>query len=283
MLKSSQWLDDLEIGPDCDEKFVDCNNTPEFARLGAAISGVSNMVGNYKVARSNPAWHAILYIVGGELDLVTQNGHYTVNNCHLVTLPAGKPFIMELKADHLDMAWFHLKQGHQWNRLIKDRPDIEFCEVTQQVYHSLSLVYFEPRPVWRKPVFSRLENYITTSLSPVDARSQESQRIWQLQQELEKRLHFNWTVSAMAEITNYSSPHLHRLFQQQYGKSPMQHLIHLRIERAKYLLTHTDWTLEQIGEQVGYSDVFNFSKRFKKSTEMAPGRYRKTNTQLNAI
>lgn len=279
MSKNTEWLDILEIGPECDERFVECDNTPELTRLGCSISGVSNLVGNYKVARSNPEWHAIIYVVGGELDLITQTSQQTINSCHLVTLPAGMPFIMDLKADHLDIVWFHIEQGRQWDRLIKGRPDVEFCEVTQQIYHSLSLIYYEPQPLLRKSVFSQLETYITKSLSPVDTRSHESQRIWQLQQELEKRLHYNWTVGAMADIANYSSPHLHRLFHNQFGRSPVQHLIHLRMERAKYLLTHTDWTLEQIGEQVGYSDIFNFSKRFKKSTAVAPGKFRKIHTQ----
>jgi AraC-like DNA-binding protein len=273
--KKNEWPDILVIGPECDERFVECDNTPELKRLGCSISGASNLVGSYTVARSSPEWHAIIYVIAGELDLTTNFGHHTVGSCNLVTLPAGQPFIMDLKAEHLDIAWFHIEQGHQWDKLIKGRPDVEFCEVTQQVYHSLSLIYYEPQPLLRKSVFSQLENYISNSLSPVDTRSHESQRIWQLQQELEKRLHYNWTVEAMADIANYSRPHLHRLFQSQFGRSPVQHLIYLRMERAQYLLTHTDWTLEQIGEQVGYSDVFNFSKRFKKSTGIAPGQFRK--------
>ncbi|WP_158970313.1 AraC family transcriptional regulator [Paraglaciecola sp. L3A3] len=282
MSKNSEWPDILEIGPECDERFVECDKTPELKRLACSISGASNLTGNYKVARSNPEWHAIIYVVGGELELTTESGQKNINSCHLVTLPAGQPFIMELTAAYLDIVWFHIEQGHQWDRVIKGRPDVEFCEITQQIYHSLSLIYYEPQPLLRKSVFSQLESYINTSLSPVSTRSQESQRIWQLQQELEKRLHYNWTVEAMADIAHYSSPHLHRLFQTEFGRSPVQHLIFLRMERAKYLLTHTDWTLEQIGEQVGYSDVFNFSKRFKKSLDIAPGMYRKMYIQNKA-
>ncbi|MGJ8679302.1 AraC family transcriptional regulator [Paraglaciecola sp.] len=276
MSNNNEWLEALVIGPKCDERFVECDNTPELKRLYCALSGVSNLVGSYKVARANPEWHALVYVVGGELDLQTESGQQTVSPCHLVTLPAGKPFIMDLKAENLDIVWFHLDQGQHWDVLLKDRPDVEFCEVTQQIYHSLSLIYYEPQSALHKPVFIQLENYILDSLNSSKARSHESQRIWQLQQELEKRLHFNWTVDAMAAIANYSSPHLHRLFQREFNRSPVQHLIHLRIERAKYLLTHTDWTLEQIGEQIGYSDVFNFSKRFKKSVGIAPGLFRKS-------
>ncbi|MDU0354585.1 helix-turn-helix transcriptional regulator [Paraglaciecola aquimarina] len=280
MSKNSEWPDILEIGPQCDERFVECDNTPELKRLACSISGASNLVGNYTVARSNPEWHALIYVVGGELDLTTRSGQKNINSCHLVTLPAGQPFIMDLKAQRLDIVWFHIEQGRKWDKLIEGRPDVEFCEVTQQIYHSLSLLYYEPQPLLRKPVFSQLENYITNSLSPIATRSHESQRIWQLQQALEKRLHYNWTVESMADIANYSAPHLHRLFQNEFSRSPVQHLIHLRMERAKYLLTHTDWTLEQIGEQVGYGDVFNFSKRFKKSTGIAPGQYRKTHLEV---
>ncbi|GLR69142.1 AraC family transcriptional regulator [Agaribacter marinus] len=275
MLTQNEWLDTLEIGPECDERFVDCDKTPQLSLLKSSLSGVSNLKGNYKVARSNPQWHALIYIIDGELDLKTKDGHQTVSKSHLVTLPAHKPFIMELKAKHLDMVWFHLDEDDKWNASINGRPDAEFCEVNQQIYHLLSMIYYESEASLQRPAFEHLDAYIAKSLQVHPTRSQESQRIWQLQQALEQRLHYNWTVDAMSNIANYSPPHLHRLFQQNFGKSPLQYLIHLRMERAKYLLTQSNWSIEQIGEQVGYSDVFNFSKRFKKSVSLAPGQYRK--------
>ncbi|MFC3123104.1 helix-turn-helix domain-containing protein [Agaribacter flavus] len=275
MPTESNWFDALEIGSECDERFVDCAKTPALERLNSALSGISNLKGNYKVARANPQWHALIYIIDGELNLRTRSAHHNITKSHLVCLPAYQPFVMELKATHLDMVWFHLDVSEKWNDSVKGRPDAEFCEYNQQIYHLLSMIYYEPDTSLQIPAFTQLDNYIAKSLQVHQTRSQESQRIWQLQQALEQRLHYNWTVESMSEIANYSPPHLHRLFQQHFGKSPLQYLIHLRMERAKYLLTQSNWSIEQIGEQVGYSDVFNFSKRFKKSVSIAPGHYRK--------
>jgi AraC-like DNA-binding protein len=82
-------------------------------------------------------------------------------------------------------------------------------------------------------------------------------------EDFEKRLRFACSIKKMTPLIHYSESHLHRLFQKHHGKGPLQHLIFLSMECVKYLLTHTNWSIEQIAEQVGYKDVFNFSKRFK--------------------
>lgn len=274
MHKYNPWPDILEIGEQCDERFVDGERTPEMKELNCSISGVSNLAGRYRVARSNPEWHAIVFTVAGAVELHNEQGHQTVEKCHLISLPAGKPFVMELEAPSLDIVWFHLDRCKHWDTYIKTLPSVSFCDLNQQIYHLLSLIYYEFDSGLRQPAMKQLKAYLNKALNKPNTTSIDSQRIWQLKQELEKRLHYPWKVHEMAEKINYSAAHLHRLFQSHFKQSPIQYLIDLRMERAKYLLKNSDWSLEQIAEQVGYSDVFNFSKRFKKSIGLAPGKFR---------
>lgn len=278
MHKYTEWPDILEIGEQCNERFVDRDRTPEMKTLNCSDSGVSNLAGRYCVARSNPEWHAIIFTVAGAIELHTEQGHQTVEKCNLIVLPAGKPFVIELEAPNFDSVWFHLDRCQTWDKLISCLPSVSFCDMNQQVYHLLSLIYYEADVGLRQPAIKQLKNYLNKTLNKPNTTSVDSQRIWQLKQALEKQLHYPWTVQEMAEKINYSAPHLHRLFQRHFDRSPLQHLIFLRMERAKYLLLNSDWSIEQIAEQVGYSDVFNFSKRFKKSVGKAPGKFRQNQT-----
>ncbi|AWB66826.1 AraC family transcriptional regulator [Saccharobesus litoralis] len=268
------WPDLLEIGPECDERFVEYDKVPEMQPLRAKVSGISNLAGRYRVARSKPEWHGIVFTVAGVVELYTEQGHQSVEKCHLIALPAGKPFVMELEAKQLDIVWFHLDSCSHWDRLVNCLPSVSFCDMNQQIYHLLSLIYYEANAELRQPAVNQLHTYLNKTLDKPNKLALESQRIWQLVQDLEKRLHYPWTVQEMAKQINYSTPHLHRLFQNHFQRSPLQQLIFLRMERAKYLLQNSDWSIELIAEQVGYSDVFNFSKRFKKSLGIAPGQFR---------
>jgi len=54
----------------------------------------------------------------------------------------------------------------------------------------------------------------------------------------------------------------------------MQHVTHVRVQRAAELLQKTDDKLALIAAAVGYRDAFVFSKLFKKWIGCAPSVYR---------
>lgn len=270
-----EWQDVLEIGPECNERFVESTKTPEMDALEISLCGVSNLAGKYRVGRTNPVDHTLYYVVDGSFELYTEDGHQTVSKCHLVTLPANKPFQIELTSTSFSMVWFHLMDCVRWRNICADRPLVVRLDSCRKIFHTLSLIYYERSLTHRKPIMQQLEHYLEESLCAPLSGPSEFQRLDQLIRDIEKRLHFPWTVTDMAEMLQYSSPHLHRLFQKRFQRSPIQHLIFLRMERAKYLLLHTTWSIEQIAEQLSYNDVFSFSKRFKKTIGVAPGQYRK--------
>lgn len=83
------------------------------------------------------------------------------------------------------------------------------------------------------------------------------------------------TLEAIAKSLNFSPDYLSRVYKKSTGKSPLKYLIHLRINEAKRLLT-TDLNLDikTIGELVGYSDQYYFSRTFKHHTDHYPSEYR---------
>ena len=54
-----------------------------------------------------------------------------------------------------------------------------------------------------------------------------------------------------------------------------QYQTELRVRYAKQMLLDKNYSLEDIAEAVGYSDVKYFSRVFKQITGTAPGEYRK--------
>jgi len=54
-------------------------------------------------------------------------------------------------------------------------------------------------------------------------------------------------------------------------------VIAIRMKRAKTLLKNGNMTVENISHAVGYQNVENFSRQFKKNFQMTPVQYRNQN------
>jgi len=82
-------------------------------------------------------------------------------------------------------------------------------------------------------------------------------------------------ISEMSEKMGYTRNHISRLFKKQYGISPCEYVLNLRIEKAKKLLEDNKFSIDQISTAVGYDDASYFSKIFLRKTKMTPSQYRK--------
>lgn len=84
----------------------------------------------------------------------------------------------------------------------------------------------------------------------------------------------DWTLAELAHRCHCSPEHLRRLCLRELGRSPMQHLTCLRMEKARLLLEAGDDKLEVVAAQVGYANGAIFSRVFKRWVGVAPGEYR---------
>ena len=67
----------------------------------------------------------------------------------------------------------------------------------------------------------------------------------------------------------------YRKFQQELNMTPKKYLLSLRMEQARTMLLHSDSSMEEIAEQTGYADRFQFSKAFRNFYSTPPAAYRK--------
>lgn len=83
------------------------------------------------------------------------------------------------------------------------------------------------------------------------------------------------TLKEIADIASLNPTYFSNLFSKLMGISPIQYINRRRIERSQLLLLSSNESLENIAMQVGFDDVFYFSRLFKKITSTSPSVYRK--------
>ncbi len=65
-------------------------------------------------------------------------------------------------------------------------------------------------------------------------------------------------------------------FKKHFSRGFTDYLTAVRIEKAKKLLLETDWNMELIAQQTGFSGSSYFIRAFRKSLHMTPAQYRKS-------
>lgn len=92
------------------------------------------------------------------------------------------------------------------------------------------------------------------------------------------REHFA-SIQSMQEVAEYaglSHDRLRHLFREQRDISLVAFLTHVKLERAKSLLIHSNLPLKQIATLCGFQEESYFSTLFRRNTGMPPGSFRRS-------
>lgn len=108
---------------------------------------------------------------------------------------------------------------------------------------------------------------------------------WQLRQAtefLQDHLGDDVSIEELARITDLSRYHFMRAFKQSTGKTLVQTLIDLRVEKAREMLENTNLPVSEIAAQVGYDAPQAFARVFRRETGIAPSQYRRELSGLSS-
>ncbi len=92
---------------------------------------------------------------------------------------------------------------------------------------------------------------------------------------LDKNYKINDLVNELCIDRSYFS----KIFKKKYNVSPYQYFLRLKLQKAEYLLKNTSYTITQIGDMLGFTDHYTFSKAFKRRYGMSPITLRKSHVK----
>ncbi len=118
---------------------------------------------------------------------------------------------------------------------------------------------------------------ISAALDAENSRDRNySPRIRKALEYIEENYMFGISTEDIADVAGVHVGHLHRIFPEETGMRIGEYLTHLRIEKAKSLLMHTDIPNSSIATRIGISSQQYFCRMFKKETGLSPQEYRKS-------
>lgn len=86
--------------------------------------------------------------------------------------------------------------------------------------------------------------------------------------------HLSPTVSDLADLIGRSRSHVLKLFSKYLSVSPKKYIIDRQMDEARELLLSTTKLIAEVGQSVGLSDPYHFSKLFRRHIGISPSDYR---------
>lgn len=147
------------------------------------------------------------------------------------------------------------------------------AELFRQVYEVWSACAFgyklQTRAIVSQILFELLRENVSRHFGSNTALSSLKAASDYMEQNYRQKL----TVEELAARSGYSASHFARQFTRVYGVSPIQYLNSIRILHAKNLLRTDQYTIAEIAQKCGFSNVYYFSRCFKQLTGTPPTKW----------
>jgi len=124
-------------------------------------------------------------------------------------------------------------------------------------------------------LLNRSEPVASPQTTPPQERSKPSPVVEIVMRYVQAELHQNITLKKISDALHFNCAYLGRKFKNEENMSFNEYLLQQRMEKAKRLLEQTDMRIYEIANEVGYTEIDWFYKKFKEYTGISANEYRK--------
>jgi AraC family transcriptional regulator of arabinose operon len=156
---------------------------------------------------------------------------------------------------------------------------------THFITDAVQLMYLEVarrEKEWQRAVVGHLELLfirLQRSLASAEAsmgrvKLLTRERVRNVRLEIQRTPERAWGVEQMATSAALSRSRFSVLYREFFGVSPLEDLTAVRLQRARWLLSNSAMTVDQVARNLGFEDPAYFNRLFTKRVGVTPGRYR---------
>jgi AraC family transcriptional regulator len=109
----------------------------------------------------------------------------------------------------------------------------------------------------------------------ITTKEEYAKRINTILEYISNHLDEKINLKKLAEISNFSTFHFHRIFKGLQQETLAAYISRIRLEKASYMLRYTNLSIETIASNVGFIYPSSLSKAFRQLYNISPATYRK--------
>ena len=240
----------------------------------AAVNRVNRLLGNY-IVKNRPQC-SLSYKISGHSEFVQNGKKFISDRNHIVFIPAGTTYTFNCqeKGECILLEFEALHAGSELQSFIVHN-DVEVLSLFNRIEQAYTFRKVGYTAYCMSGLY-RLLYYMDTQMDNSYAINQKKKRIQPAIDYLEAHICDPALNSRrLAEISDVSEVYFRKLFTLIYDLPPMQYIRLARMEKAKGLLLSREISVQQVAEETGFSDIYSFSKAFKKANDCSPTEFRK--------
>lgn len=248
-------------------------------------AGMSTIYPRYEMSRPRPCFHLLILTSAGRGRLEAPETEFDVPPGTGLLIPSRNAHRYTVNRSPWCITWFHMKESDRWRFLEGRNISLFECSYLDDVNSVASALHNECRRMSSQSakVVSSLSDVILAYLLRIlsedhlaggEAGRERLEKLWM---QVGNDLSADWDVDKLSQIASISVSHLFSVVKKWYGRSPMQQVAHLRMNKVEEFLIYTDYPLKVIAEMVGYSTPYALSHAFTRHKGISPGRYRREN------
>lgn len=156
----------------------------------------------------------------------------------------------------------------------------EITPIIRFLLHQMIQEYFDHKPYYQQVLVSNFIQLCSLFIRQKNEKSMQKNKLNQYPQDLEQMINYirdNYASVSLESVSKhfgFSISHLSSYIQKYTGYKFKDIVHNFKMQNAAVLLLHTDYTLSEIINQIGYNDVSYFSKIFKNQFGVSPGKFR---------
>ena len=247
----------------------------ELGLFEIAHLGVAEMLAPYEVVRANQSGAFFMACLSGQGQVWVDGRWRTIAAGQACLQPAGIRNSFRIgRSKRWDFCWIRFAGGVRSNTIFRASSPVLADFDAEPLRAAITGLLAELKGVGvsrRSHQWIELTYDYVRSFAGSFRGDPRVQRLWDL---VQGRLDFAWDTKSLARESGLSFEHLRRLCLKEIGRTPMNHLTHLRIQQAIRSISETDDKLAVIAHKVGFANGNSFSSAFKKSTGHAPSHFR---------
>lgn len=200
----------------------------------------------------------VAFIVSGQMEALKQYLEHFMKEASGMSLENGKMEALSLSFALQDTARKQFEQIYEPQTLTDRISKLHECSSKDEIYSWMQTEterFFHNFTRWQEKYS---ENAILKAARYMEEHYSESLPL----QQVASQVHLN-------------AAYFSHLFKKETGRSFIDYLIELRMEKAKQLLCNTDMKITEVSGTIGYDLPNYFAKLFKQSTGLSPKDYRK--------
>lgn len=246
---------------------------------------VLEILGVFKLRRKNYThnsnseryYDSLSLRLSGSCDFESPGGNFSVNEGDILYIPSDIKYKQRTESEELIVIHFV-----NYNKQEKQAIEIFSSESTARIRAEFERIY----DIWsvKKKGYRQMCTSILYMILYLAAESNEKDygEINRIMNGAVNYIHQNYkkkdiAVSDIAKRMFVSDSYFRRVFKKNYGISPAEYIISLKLEYASELLSSGHYSVSEVAQKAGYDDTKYFSRIFKKRFSKTPTEYKKQN------